>query len=469
MNIWNILGIQPTDSIDDIRAAYSEKIKQHHPEDDPEGFARLRDAYKLAIRIASIKPAEETPSPMRTRDDAAKLSVREVPAFDFSDPEKFTPAQVERAEQEKKAADAFDFSDLEKLAIAQTARDEQEEKIADDIVKRAKDLYKSRKRGNHKAWEELLSNPELGRLKNSEYFIWAFLDFLAMSPGISEKIHVRLLDPFLLKCRDHWQGTILWGEFDVATQKLAASKYEMAFRLREVQVLSPFIAIIAGLLIMGVAYIVAPEESGRAEGFLQARYFMDAATLIVVPTVAAVVILIQIFCLTRVRMLSARSASSTPVLHNSKRIFTIAIAAALFFCYIFISSKPGSMARASADLAQIADGNLITDVVYVVYIKYDTDARIIVVSTENATDPIFNPKTSILNNSYSVRVPLLFFFDPEPNALAGANISFGIEESLARGMKVYRIAYTDNYNILVSITEVQATADSGSTDSGAPE
>lgn len=46
---WDILELQPTQDISVIRRAYARKTLTCHPEEDPEGFLRLRRAYQAAL------------------------------------------------------------------------------------------------------------------------------------------------------------------------------------------------------------------------------------------------------------------------------------------------------------------------------------------------------------------------------------------------------------------------------------
>lgn len=50
MNYWDILGIEPTSDRNLIREAYMDKLSLYNPEDDPEGFQKLREAYESALK-----------------------------------------------------------------------------------------------------------------------------------------------------------------------------------------------------------------------------------------------------------------------------------------------------------------------------------------------------------------------------------------------------------------------------------
>ena len=70
MSVWSILGIDPTDEPRKIKRAYSKRIASCHPEDDPEGFQRLQQAYEQALSYAKgeldledLEGAEELEAP----------------------------------------------------------------------------------------------------------------------------------------------------------------------------------------------------------------------------------------------------------------------------------------------------------------------------------------------------------------------------------------------------------------------
>ncbi|MBO4390606.1 MAG: tetratricopeptide repeat protein [Lachnospiraceae bacterium] len=52
MDIWRILAIEATKDKDAIRDAYRARLVHVHPEEDPEGFKQLREAFEEAVRLA---------------------------------------------------------------------------------------------------------------------------------------------------------------------------------------------------------------------------------------------------------------------------------------------------------------------------------------------------------------------------------------------------------------------------------
>jgi tetratricopeptide (TPR) repeat protein len=52
MELWQLLEISPTEDETIIKRAYAKKLKLFHPEDDPDGYQKLREAYDSAIRYA---------------------------------------------------------------------------------------------------------------------------------------------------------------------------------------------------------------------------------------------------------------------------------------------------------------------------------------------------------------------------------------------------------------------------------
>ena len=49
MNCFTVLGIEPTTEKKKIKRAYAAKSREFHPEEHPEEFQRIHDAYEEAL------------------------------------------------------------------------------------------------------------------------------------------------------------------------------------------------------------------------------------------------------------------------------------------------------------------------------------------------------------------------------------------------------------------------------------
>ena len=66
MDIWKILDINPTRDLKAIKKAYARLSVKYHPEEHPEEFRQLNDAYKAAVKYAKGSLTAQTipgPSP----------------------------------------------------------------------------------------------------------------------------------------------------------------------------------------------------------------------------------------------------------------------------------------------------------------------------------------------------------------------------------------------------------------------
>ncbi|MFX0561169.1 hypothetical protein TEPIDINF_002636 [Tepidibacillus infernus] len=82
MNFWGILEINPTDEISVIKKAYAKKLKIYHPEDNPQGFQKLREAYDRALQYAENFKLHKTID----TENTGLITEKNIPENIFSNP-----------------------------------------------------------------------------------------------------------------------------------------------------------------------------------------------------------------------------------------------------------------------------------------------------------------------------------------------------------------------------------------------
>lgn len=139
MNWWQILEIPRESDKQTIKKAYASLLKKYHPEEDPEGYQRLREAYDAALHHFSEEPQIEN------------VSTDEKPQSHII-PTKW---------QEQVATESLQKSKLplEENPLIQI------ERASNAWLEQARLLYEDLERRDQKEeWEQLLSSPSLWNL-----------------------------------------------------------------------------------------------------------------------------------------------------------------------------------------------------------------------------------------------------------------------------------------------------------------
>ena len=93
MNCFTVLGIEPTTEKKTIKRAYAAKSREFHPEEHPEEFRRIHDAYEEALAWAERNAGrEEEPQmpeePRRMEMGAAEQEkAAESETWNYAEPE----------------------------------------------------------------------------------------------------------------------------------------------------------------------------------------------------------------------------------------------------------------------------------------------------------------------------------------------------------------------------------------------
>jgi tetratricopeptide (TPR) repeat protein len=163
---WSVLGIEPTKDISKIKKAYAQKLKIYHPEDDPQGFQRLREAYDSALQYSKwVK--EEVQLPFELTEEIEEDA-------DFSK-EYFIPNHIYFSENIIHISPSI-------------------QKLNEEFIENVKVLYDNFfLRIDIKNWEKLLDCDAMWNISNRESLSVNLLEFLSEHRHLPQNVW-RLLD-----------------------------------------------------------------------------------------------------------------------------------------------------------------------------------------------------------------------------------------------------------------------------------
>ena len=134
---WDDLGLDGPSSLNEVRRAYAQRLKDVHPEEDPEGFQQLHAAYQKARQLARQAQRGESsapwnPQPPRPRpaqpDQASAPEEASGPDFTALLEQESTQAPPQPESPESK----FDFDDLLNQPQAQEEAPREQQKQQDE-------------------------------------------------------------------------------------------------------------------------------------------------------------------------------------------------------------------------------------------------------------------------------------------------------------------------------------------------
>lgn len=156
MDCFEVLGIEETSEVKKIKRAYAAKTREFHPEEHPEEFKILHDAYEEALFRARQK----------------KVQVQEGDAANPLHEEERIPEQKSPQNEDSEWKDVFEqiAGAVENGGVIWSVR---------QIMEDCRNLYLNEtERGKLYHWKDLFEEPQYVELLRTKEFIVAWYEFL---------------------------------------------------------------------------------------------------------------------------------------------------------------------------------------------------------------------------------------------------------------------------------------------------
>lgn len=189
MNCWKILQIEKTADKKKIKRAYAKLVKQYHPEENPEMFQKIRDAYQRAIDYADVvEDIESTDYPIDVDEDFGDIVQNRM--YDWED-EEDNPVKDEDSFEGDDAKLEEAFGDIFPIQ-GDSKEDELNETFVDTSLlwkqqmAIAKTLMKGKNKESIYEWTAFLSSAEFQKVKFDVHFMEHFYRLCFWSNGSRE-------------------------------------------------------------------------------------------------------------------------------------------------------------------------------------------------------------------------------------------------------------------------------------------
>lgn len=276
-NVYDILGIEESADVKTIKRAYAKLVKQYHPEEQPEEWKRIHDAYEYAMKNASEPIQKPSGALEPTEQSQTSEKVIEVPRIE-PPPNKptempglapSTPVEPGGAQETERSTI---FDDIETVAAKQNkdAEEEAKEKLKSAI--REVEALSWQKKLRLKEWKVLFERDDLLPIISRKEFLQALGNCFTLKT-IHPELY-RYLDEQLNVIADYIKSysTESKSGRDMASVEFARSKIKAAYKYQQsmeaehrnvVTIGIVVIAVVATLIAAGVS--LKQEEQNQQE------------------------------------------------------------------------------------------------------------------------------------------------------------------------------------------------------------
>ncbi|MFF2479551.1 tetratricopeptide repeat protein [Paenibacillus sp. NPDC058071] len=187
--IWERLAIEPTQDEKQIKRAYARQLKHHHPEDDPQGYQQLREAYDEALRLA--KQSQRQESGDGWLDDGTDQDNNRYEDTDEQEEELHIPRLILTEQGDEQEEE----SHTPRLVVWEQQGDFAPDKHpVDRFMKQAEAVYQDYfARIDVKRWTELLSSDLIWNVEHRELLSRRLIHFLQDHDQLPSEVW-RILD-----------------------------------------------------------------------------------------------------------------------------------------------------------------------------------------------------------------------------------------------------------------------------------
>lgn len=193
MDCWEILHIAPTGDERAIRRAYAKLLKSTRPDDDAEGYQRLREAFDEALSRAPYIDEEEdaddwswdnadndeadvSDAPDEAQTEYADRATAEYESTQAYPHDTWKDAETDRIEETDVSDDPYGYSGATAEAYSYHGYDGVDADYILAEIGRIHDEGKSE--ALERSWHDIRALLDRLPLGESEYIAWDFLDFL---------------------------------------------------------------------------------------------------------------------------------------------------------------------------------------------------------------------------------------------------------------------------------------------------